>query len=729
MPPDGGDGITQPGVGAGRMRFYGRKSGWRMSDGQDAEARQTNLHNQLSGYVHGSVVQAGSIGQVIFHGDEIEYLVPRQLPPSPRQFVGRARQLETLGRWLAENDGQPLIVMLSGMGGVGKTALALHWLHALRDQFPDGQLYVDLGAFSTNETVQPADALEWFLLALGLPAKRMPIGLASRAALYRSMTVDRSMAVLLDNALSAAQVRPLLPSSAASVVVVTSRWRLSGLAMCGAQFVDVDPLDVPTSVELLSKMVGDNRLDSQHDDAEELARLCGGIPIALSVTGARLSARPHRSLQKEVVDLRSKGPFKVLSLTPEISIQALFDMSYESLPPTQARVYRLCAWHTGTTFGVDVAAAMTEQTLADTENALEALAEQNLISEVGECRFRYHDLLIEHARLLTAPTVAEPTVRRTVDWYLDMAVTADLVLRPSRRRIGERYQHPLDPSTRFGSRREAYAWLALERANLVQAVEAADRHRWNQLVWEFCEALWGFYLHARPYNDWLHLHALGIAAAQRCGHAIAEARLRVQLGAALTSLRRFDDSMRENLTALRLAEQEDDESTRADALLELASVAQGMGHLDMAVDYFRQVKQIREVIGTPRAVALCRRRMGEVLTDLGRLDEAVTELKAAAKAMVHLDTVQVARALTSLGTAYLKWDRPAEAQAALTAAMELADNLGSPHYLAAVLTGLGDVAERTGDLSLASQYREQAYRIYADSGDPRAADLVQHLPE
>jgi tetratricopeptide (TPR) repeat protein len=380
-------------------------------------------------------------------------------------------------------------------------------------------------------------------------------------------------------------------------------------------------------------------------------------------------------------------------------------------------------------FGLEVAAAMTRQPVNDTEHTLDALVEQNLVVEVHERRFRYHDLLLEHARLLVEPEAKAPTIRRMVEWYLDTTVAADLVLRPTRHRIGERYRDPPDPTARFRNRPEAYRWLELERTNLVQAVEAANQYGLDQLVWEFCEALWSFYLHARPYNDWLAIHVMGIAAAQRCHHLTAEARLHTQLGAAFTSLRRYSESIQENHAALRLAEQANNESLRADALLELASAEQAMNHFDTALEYLRQVKQIREVIGTPRAVALCRRRMGEVLADLERYEEAVIELKAAAEAMAALDVVQRARALTSLGSAYLRWDRPTEARVALDAALALTDELGAPYYRAAVLAGLGDVAEHMGDLSLARQHRGQAYEIYALSGDPRAADLAERLQE
>jgi predicted ATPase len=238
------------------------------------------------------VIQAASIGQVTLAATEPDYPIPFQVPPPPRSFSSRQEELAELERWFALSGDQPVLAVISGPGGVGKTTLALRYLFDNRSKFPHGQLYVNLGAFSDHGPVDPEQALEWFLVALGLSAHRMPVGLPQREALYRSLTADRALAVLLDDAVSAAQIRPLLPSSPRSLALVTSRWRLSGLSLDGARFVDVDPLDIDDSVDLLAKVIGDRRMADEQDHAMELAQLCGGMPIALSVVGARLSARP-----------------------------------------------------------------------------------------------------------------------------------------------------------------------------------------------------------------------------------------------------------------------------------------------------------------------------------------------------------------------------------------------------------------------------------------------------
>ncbi|WP_158510807.1 ATP-binding protein [Kutzneria albida] len=689
------------------------------------------MHNDFSGTVEGAVVQAAQVDQLHIHGAGRRPVIPAQLPPPPRLFTSRRRELADLETWRVQDHGGPSTMVISGAGGVGKTTLALRWLHEARRHFPDGQLYANLGAFSGTNPVDPSEVLEWFLSALGVPVDRIPLPLSQREALYRSLTADRSVAVLLDDVLSAAQVRPLLLASPKSVVVVTSRWRLTGLRMVGARFIELDPMDVAESVELLDEVVGDGRLTGERRHAEELAHLCGGMPMALSVVGARLSAHPRRTLAREVDVLRGSDRLSTLSLDDDYSVEVVFDASYKDLPPMEAQLYRLCALHPGSVFGVDVAAGAVQRAADEVEPALDALVDRNMLSEINDRRFRYHDLLLIHARqqanLEELPQVRDAVVRRMIEWYLDMVVAADLVLRPTRRRVGPRFHRPAAGSRLFTVEQEALHWLEDERSNVVLAARSAAAHGWDQLVWELCEALWGFFLHTRHYSDWLELHRIGIPAAQRCGHRIAEARLRIQLASALTNLRRHEDAIQENLLAMQLAEQEHDEETKAAALSELAGNAQGMGDLRGALAYLYQAKKMREETGSIRAVALARRRIGEVLAELGQYEEAITELRTAVAMLGPLDKAQKARALTSLGQAYARCGRIRDAQAELAEALEITRQVGSARYQAEVITVLGEVAELTGDLSAARTYYSKAHAVYSPQEDPKAADLAERL--
>lgn len=397
-------------------------------------------NNVVTGTAHGAVVQADSVGQVHFHR-HAEPPLPHQLPPSQRFFTGRMRELAELDEWLSKDEGHPLVVVVGGPGGVGKTSLALRWLHGVRPRFPDGQLYADLDLDGGDGPVTPEEVLEWFLSGLGVPAAAIPAGLQRRQAAFRSLTADRSISVLLDNAVSAAQVRPLLPTSPGSAVVVTSRWRLSGLAVDGARFVQVGEFDESTSVELLERALGP-RVTSEPEAARELARLCAGLPIALSVVGARLSTKPARALSKEVAALRD-DLLGTLALWDGVSVGAVFDSSYLELPPSHAKVYRLCALHPGESFGAEAATVLVDEPLAHVEEILSDLVERNLLGGVGEERFRYHDLVRAHARdhaRRDPPDNLCAAVLRVTEWYLECAVAADLAVAPDRPRFDLRYQ-------------------------------------------------------------------------------------------------------------------------------------------------------------------------------------------------------------------------------------------------------------------------------------------------
>ncbi|HEX7309348.1 tetratricopeptide repeat protein [Lentzea sp.] len=677
------------------------------------------VENTVSGTSYGNVVQAGSIGTVNVHSGPPGKPVPHQLPPAPRVFVSRSDELTELEGWLAHEEHQ-LLVVVSGPGGVGKTSLALRWLHDTRDRFPDGQLYVDLGAHA--EVAQPDEVLEWFLGALGVEVA--PPGLAQRQALFRSLTADRSFSVLLDNAASAAQVRPLLPASSGSVVVVTSRWRLSPLAMDGARFVEVDPMDLTDSIELLERVVGEPRLAEEAEAARELARLCGGLPIALGVIGARLSRRPRRTLAKEVDELRTENRrLAGLDLGGSTSVSAVLDLSYLDLPPRQARIYRLSSWHPGTSFGVGAVAAMVADDAGEVEDDLDDLVEKNLLSEVGDDRFRFHDLLRLHARGQD-DAERDDAIHRVVEFYLDQAVVADSAAIPGRPRVGLRFKSA-DPDA-FGSRAEALDWLDHERDNLVQALLAADAHGWPDLVWQLAEAMYSLFQRRHRYSDWLTTHECGVRAAQLCGEQVAEARLRNQLAVAFRNLGRLDEATDQIRTVLDLAG-DHDLGSRATALVQLGYTYRLKGEFDLALRYFREGVEAETRHGRVRGVGLARRRVGEVLVEMGRLDDAVAELEESEALLDNV--VDKARARMFRSRALLQASRFAEASRLADGVLADVRDTGSPLHVADVLELMGEIAERQGDLTQACDHYRSALTCYGESFDPNADRLRDRLAD
>jgi tetratricopeptide (TPR) repeat protein len=686
--------------------------------------------NRLDGAIAGTVVQAGSVQSLHVHAHRAA-VTPAQLPLPPPVVACREEELAELEAYRTSAAQLPLAI-LSGPGGIGKTALALHWLHRIRDHYPDGQLYADLAAFDPAGPTTPDTVLQWFLVALGVPADEVPVALEEREAAFRSLTSGRAIAVLLDNAVSAAQVRPLLPGTTEGVVVVTSRWRLAGLANQG-RYCELTQLDSDESAELLAELVGRDRVAAEPEAARELASACAGLPLALTVVAARLRTRPRRSLMREATSLRRESA--VLHMSSEDStLDAVFDTSVNALSARAVAIYRLGGLHPGGGFDADVLVDVSGAAPEEVEDGLEELLDANLLIEDAHGRFRFHDLIRVHAVGCAEREVSleerESLRRGLVEWYLAMTVKADAVLHPHRWRLSPCYAEDTVPHRSFDSPQSGSSWLEREQGATRSALLEADRRGWYDLVWQFCEALWGFFLHHRHYQEWLEMQRLGIAAAERCDHRLAQARLRSQLGFALAKLGRFAEAVAENELALRLGRAEKHDLTVATALSQLGRAARGSGDLLAALDYYHQAAEIQGRLGVPRGVALCRRRAGDVLAELGRTEEAAVELRAAAKAMAELgDRIQYARTLTILGSLQARAGRRPDGRALMVEALTAVRKTGSPHYTAEVLFALGELDLADGRLDSAREYLAESGRLYESSSDPRAEVVAARLAE
>ncbi|SER74836.1 NB-ARC domain-containing protein [Lentzea flaviverrucosa] len=413
------------------------------------------VHNEMSGSFRGGVVQAGAVhGDIHLHADSAPP-IPRQLLPAPAHFTDRASDLAELDAMLVP--GERMLAVLTGPGGIGKTALALQWAHRGRDRFPDGQIYVDLGGFSGETPMSSEEALGLFLRSLGVAPQRVPADLAEQAALYRTLTAGKSLLVLLDNARAALQVRPLLPNSSSSAVVVTSRTRLTDLVVDGGRLLDIRPLAASSAVTLLARTLGGSRIADEQDRAEALVDLCGGLPIAVRVAAARLAARPKWSVGRVVSELADEQlRLAMLSPSNELSVQTTFDLSYRALDERTAVVYRRLALHPGQTFGPAVAASLLGRGLPEACRLVEELVDSSLLEEVAEDRYRFHDLLKLHARQqagkLDDQEDRDTALRHVLEWYLAGAMVADRIVTPHRRRLD--YAFRTDPAElpRFADR-------------------------------------------------------------------------------------------------------------------------------------------------------------------------------------------------------------------------------------------------------------------------------------
>ncbi|WP_344397213.1 ATP-binding protein [Actinomadura alba] len=693
-----------------------------------------STHNQSSGTIHGSSVQARSIyGGVQFNVETRSQLpIPAQLP-SPGFFADRHDEVRDLRQLIDRpvSAGHPTLIVISGPGGVGKTTLGLHWLNQIRDEYADGQLFVDLHGFSDGRPMPPSEPLERFLRALGIPAESVPIDLDEQAALFRSLTAGRRLITMLDNAASAAQVRPLLPGPGPALVVVTSRRRMSGLVMEGARFFDVNPLHESGAVELLHHIVGAERIAAEQSEAMSLVALCGRLPLALCASGARLAARRRWPIARVVGELTDETRrLSALSVEDDVSVQAVFDLSYQALPEDAARLYGLLGLHPGADFDTAVAGALAYIGHDESARLLDMLADANLLEEGSEDRYSFHDLVRLHARGKLAETTSgderQAAFARLVDRYLQTAVSADIAIMPGRWHLGAYYE--AERRISFPDRAAALAWLELELGNIMAVLRAAHRKGLHEAVWQTCEAMWGLFLLHKHYRQWIEAHEIGVAAARACGDPVAQARMLEALGFAYLNLKDFDAARHHHDLALRLEEEADHPIGEASALEGLGIAELATGGNDRAIELFTRARRIHQRLGRPRGVALMRRHIGEALSGAGRHAEAVEDFSAALRFFEQADEpYHQARTLTSLANSHLSAGRLDDADDVLSRSLLITERSGARHEQAGVHASLAHLAARRGQGGVEREHLHKALAIYTELGAPQAQEVGDRL--
>lgn len=693
--------------------------------------------NEISGNVLGSVVQAASVqGGVHVHTASARAPVPAQLPAPRPHFTDREREMRALTELsdVVIDDGSPVVVVINGVGGVGKTSLALAWLHRIREGFADGQLFADLRGSPGDDPPAPTDPGEFlgrFLRALGVAAQEVPADAEEQAALFRSLTAGRRMIIMLDNAASAAQVRPLLPGQASVVVAVTSRRRLSGLAVDGASFLPLGPLEEDGAVRLLDRMLGSSRTGAEPEEARSLAELCGRLPLALCVSAARLATRRHWTIARLVAELADEsGRLAALSDEEDTSVQAVFDVAYRDLPPGPARLYRLLSVHPGVDFDVPAAAAAAGTDAASARDWLETLVDANLLEAGTDMRYRFHDLARLHARKTADQAEPETDLSeafgRLLEHYLTTAVAADRAVIPDRWHLGRYYQK--SPVTSFADSTEAIGWLERELENLTNMVAAAHDRGLHRETWELCEALWGLFVFRKHYTAWTKTHRIGVAAAESCGDPRAQARMLEALASAYLNLRDFAEAARCSGRALELERSCGHLAGEASALerLGIAQLAGGDG--PGAIETFTRALGVHRRIGLERGVAMTMRYLGEALAREGRPREAIERFTEALEFFTDRgDEYNRARTLTGLARALVAEEKLAEADETLNAALRAAGEVGARHEQASIHGALADIARRRGDPASERRHLERSVVIFEELGAPQAEEMRERL--
>jgi tetratricopeptide (TPR) repeat protein len=723
--PDQAGAVPDDGAGTGRPEV-----------GPSAASR-----NEISGAVGGAAVQAARI-----HGNVTIGLaqppapgppVPAQLPPAPANFTNRAAELDLLDRALTEhNPARRLsVAVITGGGGAGKTSLGTTWLHQASAHYEGGALYADLNGHGQDTAARPADVLAGFLRALGTSPERIPVALDELAALFRTVTSGRRMLIFLDNAASAAQVRALLPGPGPrdggerqdrpSVVLVTTRWRLAGLATEGARFVDVGPLDDESAVALFARVAGTGRVAAEPDAARSVVQMCAGLPLALCVSGALVVSRPRRPVARLAADLGEQQRRLAALTADDLSVSSAFDTTYNALPAEVARGYRVLSAIPGPDFSLDAAAGCIGDDADLAGDLLDALTGASLLQETGDQRFRYHDLAKLHARSRAQPGgELRAAAEQAITWYLERAVAADLVVIPGRWRLNPMYDQARERPPSFAGPAKALAWLEAEQDCLCAAVAAASGLGLFALSWQLCEALWGLFANRNYFRPWVQVHRTGIAAARADGNRRAEARMRVQLGIAYRHLHRLADAREQFTLALALDQAEGHRIGEAAGLEQagLTDLAEGLP--DEAIGAFSRAVSIFREIGRPRGAAMMTCHIGEAHWAAGRYREAIRDLTEARDMFAALpDAFNEARAVAELGRAHLSAGEPGEAGRLLTWALEAMTALDSPYEQARIRVVLAEIETRAGHTGAARRHLELALAVYDALGAPEARQV------
>ncbi len=468
------------------------------------------------------------------------WLVACQLPPEVVDFVGRAELVaDVVARCAPSPDTAPTglpLVLLSGPPGVGKSELAIHVAYQLRAQFPDGQLFVNLRGFSRDAPIPPAEALGLFLRALGVPAARVPPRTDERAALFRSMLTGRRVLLVLDNAGSPDQVRPLLPGDPTCSVIVTSRDSLVGLtAVNGAHRVPVEPVTGPDAEALLSAIIGADRARAEPAALAELTAACGYLPLALRITASNLAAIPGQTIAQYAQELRCDERLGTLAVDgdEQASICTTFDLSYCLLKPAVAQLFRLLSLIPGHDFDRFAAASVAGVSPVEAGRMLHSLVCANLVQAHRDDRYQFHDLIRDYARLQADQedgSTRQTASRRLLDYYLQVADAASQLLYRDFPRIPIPDPPAGLPRPDWASPLEALNWLETEAMNLTAAVSDPLLQESGAPVWLLADSLLGHFVRQRQDAAWLATFRSALTAAQRHGDPTVTAALQRGLG-------------------------------------------------------------------------------------------------------------------------------------------------------------------------------------------------------
>jgi len=621
--------------------------------------------------------------------------VPRELPAPVPGFVGRRPQLAELNRIAASagaETGLPIAAICGG-GGVGKTALAVHWAHRRAADFPDGQLYIDLRGFSAREPVAAVDALGRFLNALGVDPDRIPAGVDERASRYRTMLAGRRMLVVLDNAVSAEHVRPLLPGSATCMVVVTSRDSLAGLvAADGAQRIQLDVLAESDGINLLRALLPD-RVDAQPQDAAALVQLCGGLPLALRVAAEVAASRPDEPLSEIVAELGAdQDRLELLDAGDDPNtLRAVLSWSYRRLSSGAARLFRLFGAEPGPHLSLAAAASLAGVSLSTGRRLVGELTRAHMLAEVSPGRYAPHQVLRAYARELLDDEAAHdrrPAMRRLLDHYVHTADRADRVLDPTRTRVDLVELSAGVVVGDFPTAAKAKAWFCAERQSLLAAARLGRDYGFAEHTWQLAWAMATYLDRSAGWLDWAAVNTVALQATS-------------------------------------------DPAALAQAHAGLAQASARLGLADVAEEHWQRCADQFARAGDALGEAAVAAHLADMYVRAGRTDDAVEVAERAVELFRSQgDEAGLAGALTNAGYCHAVAGDYDRALAECTEALDLWRRRGHPTAAASTFDSLGFLYRRMGRYDEAERNYRQALAAHRERGDRlQEATVLRHLAE
>ncbi|GAA3285239.1 AfsR/SARP family transcriptional regulator [Nesterenkonia halobia] len=658
---------------------------------------------------------------------------PHQLPRDILQFIGREEELELLDA--CADRGGPVVI--TGPPGVGKSALAVHWSHRHAEQFPDGQIHLDLRGFDLDEQVMTCETALRTLIAAFAPGEDLPSAEEALAARWRTLTTGQELLIVLDNARDSDQVRMLMPAESRCMILVTSRSSMNGLLAAGyATALPLEPVGPRDAARLLAARIGCSRVDREPEAAERLILGCSGLPLAVALAAARIAGQPQLPLESLLEEADAvPGALDIFSGDVEgADLRTVFSWSWRALSPAAARCFRLLGLHPGSDISLTAAASLVGRPVGEFRALLGELACAHLVREHSAGRYVMHDLLRAYAAELAATTAAEEreeAVLRLVDHFLHTGRRGTVHLRGSEDvLLAVPEARPGSVETALTGRQDTLAWFRKEWGVVVQLIETtAAEPLFESRCPGLVQSLSAYLELDRHWGPWEHVAAIGLAATARIGDDVGEADLRVSAAGAAMYQERTDEALEHLHARRRILERRGDEEDLARVTYQLGLVLAHHGDLPQALEMTLDAAARCRRAGNAITEAMAYSNAAEMLMNLERHDEALEMCEVARTAWGESRSHNTVALWMTEGRLRLLRGEPELALQPLARAVEAHRADGFEASTVRALTIRGEARRRTGDHAGAAADWHEALEAVDDPSDEAAVELRGRLAD